>query len=52
LGNFLSPFIKDFEILRGTAENMVRIAMMKIAFAKCVQCFARQLLSQSSKAPD
>ena len=27
---------KDFEILTGTAENMVRIAMIKITLAKCI----------------
>ena len=27
---------KDFEILTGTAENMARIAMIKITLAKCV----------------
>jgi putative transposase len=27
---------KDFEILPATAENMIRIAMMKITLAKCV----------------
>ena len=27
---------KDFEILTATAENMIRIAMLKITLAKCV----------------
>ncbi len=27
---------KDFEILTGTAENLVRIAMLKITLAKCI----------------
>jgi putative transposase len=35
LGNF-RRLAKDFEILTGTAENMVRIAMLKITLAKCV----------------
>jgi putative transposase len=35
LGNF-RRLSKDFEILPGTAENMIRIAMMKITLAKCV----------------
>jgi putative transposase len=35
LGNF-RRLSKDFEILLGTAENMIRIAMMKITLAKCV----------------
>ncbi len=34
-GNF-RRLAKDFEILTGTAENMMRIAMMKITLAKCV----------------
>ena len=34
-GNF-RRLSKDFEILTGTAENMIRIAMMKITLAKCV----------------
>jgi putative transposase len=28
--------LADFEILPGAAENMIRIAMMKITLAKCV----------------
>lgn len=28
---------KDFEILTSTAENMIRIAMIKITIAKCIQ---------------
>lgn len=35
LGNF-RRLSKDFEILPATAENMIRIAMMKITLAKCV----------------
>jgi putative transposase len=35
LGNF-RRLSKDFEILTGTAENMIRIAMMKITLAKCI----------------
>ena len=35
LGNF-RRLSKDFEILPATAENMVRIAMLKITLAKCV----------------
>ncbi len=35
LGNF-RRLSKGFEILPGAAENMIRIAMMKIALAKCV----------------
>jgi hypothetical protein len=35
LGNF-RRLSKDFEILTGTAENMIRIAMMKITLEKCV----------------
>ncbi len=27
---------KDFEILTNTAENMIRIAMIKVSLAKCV----------------
>ena len=34
LGNF-RRLAKDFEILTATAENMVRIAMIKISLAKC-----------------
>jgi putative transposase len=34
-GNF-RRLSKDFEILPATAENMIRIAMMKITLAKCV----------------
>ncbi len=26
---------KDFEILTGTAENVIRIAMLKVMLAKC-----------------
>ena len=35
LGNF-RRLSKDFEILPATAENMIRIAMLKITLAKCV----------------
>jgi putative transposase len=35
LGSF-RRLSKDFEILAATAENMVRIAMLKITLAKCV----------------
>lgn len=35
LNNF-RRLAKDFEILTGTAENMVRIAMLKLTVAKCV----------------
>ena len=35
LGNF-RRLSKDFEILPATAENMARIAMLKIILAKCV----------------
>ena len=27
---------KDYEILTNTAENMIRIAMIKVALAKCL----------------
>jgi putative transposase len=35
LGNF-RRLSKDFEILTATAENMIRIAMLKITLAKCI----------------
>jgi putative transposase len=35
LNNF-RRLAKDFEILLGTSENMIRIAMLKITLAKCV----------------
>ena len=35
LGNF-RRLAKDFEILTSTAENMIRIAMLKITLAKCL----------------
>lgn len=35
LGNF-RRLAKDFEILISTAENMIRIAMLKITLAKCL----------------
>jgi putative transposase len=35
LGSF-RRLSKDFEILTATAENMIRIAMLKITLAKCV----------------
>jgi putative transposase len=35
LGNF-RRLSKDFEILTATAENMIKIAMLKITLAKCV----------------
>jgi putative transposase len=35
LGNF-RRLSKDYEILTSTAENMVRIAMIKITLAKCL----------------
>jgi putative transposase len=35
LNNF-RRLAKDFDILTGTAENMIRIAMIKITLAKCV----------------
>ena len=35
LGNF-RRLAKDFEILTLTAENMIRIAMLKITLAKCL----------------
>lgn len=35
LGNF-RRLSKDFEILPATAENMGRIAMLKVTLAKCV----------------
>lgn len=35
LGHF-RRLVKDFEILTRTAENIVRIAMLKITLAKCV----------------
>jgi len=35
LGNF-RRLSKDFEILPATAENMIRIAMLKLTLAKCV----------------
>ena len=34
LGHF-RPLAKDFEQLTATAENMIRIAMLKITLAKC-----------------
>jgi putative transposase len=36
LGNW-RRLAKDFEIRTETAENMIRIAMLKITVAKCVQ---------------
>ena len=33
--NHFRRLSKDFEILSGTAENMIRIAMIKITLAKC-----------------
>jgi transposase len=35
LNNF-SRLSKDFEILPATTENIIRIAMIKLTFAKCV----------------
>ncbi|MDG4594128.1 MAG: transposase, partial [Candidatus Contendobacter sp.] len=35
LGNF-RRLAKDFEILITTAENMIRIAMLKLTVAKCL----------------
>ena len=35
LGGF-RRLAKDFEILTRTAENMIRIAMIKVTVAKCV----------------
>ena len=35
LGNF-RRLSKDYEILTSTAENMVRIAMLRITVAKCL----------------
>src|SRR5512146_1476202 len=35
LGNF-RRLAKDFEILTSTAENIIRIAMLKITIAKCL----------------
>ena len=42
---------KDFEILTATAENLIRIAMLKITLAKCIRSFVRQLLSALRYTP-
>jgi putative transposase len=39
---------KDVEILTATAENMIRIAMLKKTLANCAQTFPDRLLSRRS----